>query len=126
MYIYIYIYNHIHIHLHIHFHIRIHIHIHNIFVCVCILLNIYVSSCIVHMHACVRIFVYTICYRSKSKYCKSGHNSPGCGRPTPVSDVFWTSTTIFNLGANQLLCCSWCLSVRDDSVGDMNSRAFVL
>eukprot|EP00435_Cladocopium_sp_Y103_P027912 s898_g6.t3 len=25
----------------------------------------------------------------------------GCGRPTPVSDVFWTSTTIFNLGANQ-------------------------
>ena len=28
---------------------------------------------------------------------------PGCGRPTPVSDVFWTSTTIFNLGANQFL-----------------------
>ena len=27
----------------------------------------------------------------------------GCGRPTPVSDVFWTSTTIFNLGANQPL-----------------------
>ena len=25
----------------------------------------------------------------------------GCGRPIPVSDVFWTSTTIFNLGANQ-------------------------
>ncbi|CAK9060475.1 X-ray repair cross-complementing protein 5 (5'-deoxyribose-5-phosphate lyase Ku70) (5'-dRP/AP lyase Ku70) (ATP-dependent DNA helicase 2 subunit 1) (ATP-dependent DNA helicase II 70 kDa subunit) (DNA repair protein XRCC6) (Ku autoantigen protein p70 homolog) (Ku70), partial [Durusdinium trenchii] len=25
----------------------------------------------------------------------------GCGKATPVSDVFWTSTTIFNLGANQ-------------------------
>ncbi|CAJ1368431.1 unnamed protein product [Effrenium voratum] len=25
----------------------------------------------------------------------------GCGRAVPVSDVFWTSTTIFNLGANQ-------------------------
>ena len=37
---------------------------------------------------------------------------PGCGRPIPVSDVFWTSTTIFNLGANQLLACLFAARIK--------------
>lgn len=50
-----------------------------------------------------------------------GQNAPGCGRPTPVSDVFWTSTTIFNLGANQFLCCN---RVRLSAPGDYVCRSY--
>ena len=64
----------------------------------------------------IRIFEYII-YLNIVRILACGHISPGCGRPTPVSDVFWTSTTIFNLGANQLLCCNRMrLSARGDHV----------